>query len=271
MREPNQYKYVEEYLDQLRSQGRYSFTSSDLKEKFNLSDEAVLKALQRIKRKRKAAMVRQEFYVIIPPEYSSRGMLPPTLFVADLMNFLQKDYYVGLLNAAVYYGASHQQPQEFYIVTTKPTLRPIKSRQLKINFCYKKQLSHADIIERKVETGFFRISSPELTALDIVFFFDRVGGFNRVITVLEELVSSIDAMKLAETARRFSQTAAVQRLGFLLDVVLNQQELIKPMKEVLTNVKHFPVLLRPQKEKPASMRTDNFWKVVRNIEIESEA
>ena len=92
-----------------------------------------------------------------------------------------------------------------------------------------------------------------------------------MITVLEELVSSMDAMKLAETARRFNQTAAVQRLGFLLDVVLNQQELIKPLREVLNNVKYFPVLLRPQKEKPASMRTDNFWKVVRNIEIESEA
>ncbi len=262
---------MEEYLDQLRSQGRYSFTSSELKEKFNLSGEAVLKALQRIKRKKKAAFVRQGFYVIIPPEYGSRGMLPPAFFADDLMKFLQKEYYVGLLNAAVYYGASHQQPQEFFIVTTKPTLRPIRNQRLKINFCYKKQLSKPDLANRKVETGYFKISTPELTALDLVFFYDRVGGFNRVITVLEELVSSMDAMKLAETARRFNQTAAVQRLGFLLDVVLNQQEMVKPLKEILTKVKHFPVLLRPQKEKPSSMRTDNDWKVVKNIELDIES
>jgi len=271
LKDSNQYKYVEDYLDLLRSQGKYSFTSAELKEKFNLSEEALLKALQRIKRKKKAAMVRQGFYVIVPPEYSSKGTLPPALFVADLMRFLQKDYYVGLLNAAVYYGAAHQQPQEFYIVTTKPTLRSIRNKQLKINFCYKKQLYQEDIADQKVETGFFKISSPELTALDLVFYFDRVGGFNRVLTVLEELVPSLNAQKLADAAKRFHQIATAQRLGFLLDIVLEQHDLIKPLQEVLKDVKHFPVLLKPQQEKPSSMRTDNCWKIVKNIEIESEA
>lgn len=44
-----------------------------------------------------------------------------------------------------------------------------------------------------METGYINVSSPELTALDVVFFFDEVGGFNRITTVLEELSESMDA------------------------------------------------------------------------------
>jgi hypothetical protein len=88
-----------------------------------------LKALQRLKRKKESAMIRKGFYVIVPPEYRSRGVLPPVLFIADLMKFLNRNYYTGLLNAAAFYGAAHQQPQDFFVITTKPVLVPISSNK----------------------------------------------------------------------------------------------------------------------------------------------
>lgn len=266
----NTYNYLEEYIDTLRSQGRYSFTITELRERFDLSEDALLKALQRLKRKKEAAMIRKGFYVIVPPEYRSRGVLPPVLFIADLMKFLNRNYYTGLLNAAAFYGAAHQQPQEFFVVTTKPVLVPISSHKIKINFCYKNNWAEQDIIERKTDTGYLKVSSPELTALDLVYYFNRVGGFNRISTILEELAESIDAEKLAAASERYNQVAVVQRLGFLLDEILHEKELAEALATYLKTVRHYPILLRPQKNKPPSMATGNSWKVVPNEEIETE-
>ncbi|HVB02646.1 MAG TPA: type IV toxin-antitoxin system AbiEi family antitoxin [Chitinophagaceae bacterium] len=264
------YNYLEDYIDLLRSKGKYTFTLPKLREQFNLSEEALGKALQRLKRKKEAARIRKEFYVIVPPEYRSRGVLPPMLFITELMEFLNRHYYTALLSAAAIYGAAHQQPQEFYVITTKPVLFPINSDKIKINFCYKKQWGDVDIVDRKTDTGYLKVSSPELTALDLFYYHDRVGGFNRVATVLEELSESMHAEKLAETASRYGQIAIVQRLGFILDEILDQRSLASPLLAYLKTVKHYPVLLRPQKGESDTMVTGNEWKVVPNIDIETD-
>jgi len=262
-----QYGYLEDFINELRSNGRYAFSLPEVRGRFEQSDEAIKKALQRLKKKKEIALIRNEFYVVITPEYRSKGILPPSLFVADLMKFLGKDYYVGLLNAATYYGAAHQQPQTFSVITMKPSLRNINNDNLKVNFYIKKEWDKGDIVQKKVDTGYINVSSPELTALDLVYYFDQTGGLNRVATVLEELCESIDPNKMLSLAKRYSPITAVQRLGFLLEEILNIPDLSEPIKDYLKTVNYFPVLLRPQKEKP-EMITGNDWKVVQNIEIE---
>lgn len=194
-------------------------------------------------------------------------MPPPPLFIADLMKFLNRKYYVALLNSAAYYGAAHQQPQSFSVITTMPSLRDIAKDNLKVNFLVKKDWSENDTVKRKVDTGYINISSPELTALDLVYYYDQSGGMNRVATVLAELSESINADKLLETASRYTPVTAVQRLGFLFEEILGLKDLSEPLKSHLNRVKHFPALLRPQKKK-VDMITGNDWKVVQNIEIE---
>lgn len=264
-----QYGYLENFINELRSNGRYAFSLPEVRSQFEQSDEAIKKALQRLKKKKEIALIRNEFYVVITPEYRSKGTLPPSLFIADLMKFLGKDYYVGLLNAAAYYGAAHQQPQSFSIITEKPSLRNINHDNLKINFYIKKEWDKLDIIQKKVDTGYINVSSPELTALDLVYYFDQAGGLNRVATVLEELCESIDASKMLDLAKRYSPITAVQRLGFLLEEILSMRHLSDPIKDYLKTVNYFPVLLRPQKEKP-EMITGNDWKVVQNLKIETD-
>ena len=263
------YGYLEDFINELRSNGRYAFSLPEVRNKFTQSDEAIKKALQRLKKKKEIALVRNEFYVIVTPEYRTKGILPPSLFISDLMKFLEKDYYVGLLNAAAYYGAAHQQPQSFSVITMKPSLRTINHSNLKINFLVKKEWTKGDIIQKKVDTGYINVSSPELTALDLVYYFDKSGGLNRVATVLEELCESMDSEKLLDTAKRFSPVTAVQRLGFLLDEILGMQDLSNPIKDYLKTIRHFPIQLRPQKAK-LDMITGNDWRVVQNVEIDSD-
>ena len=102
------YNYIDNYLTEIQSLGRYSVTLDELKNKFNISEKAILQNLYRLKCKNQLAQVRKEFYVIIPPQYTNRGMVPPTLFISDMMDFLNRDYYVGLLSAAALHGAGHQ-------------------------------------------------------------------------------------------------------------------------------------------------------------------
>ncbi|MCT1531017.1 type IV toxin-antitoxin system AbiEi family antitoxin [Sphingobacterium daejeonense] len=264
-----QYGYLEDYINDLRSNGRYAFSLPEVRNQFEQSDEAIKKALQRLKKKKEIALVRNEFYVVLTPEYRSKGTLPPSFFIADLMKFLGKEYYVGLLNAATYYGAAHQQPQSFSVITVKPSLRNIHTDNLKINFYIKKEWDKVDIVQQKVDTGYINVASPELTALDLVYYIDQAGGLNRVATVLEELCETIDAHKLLDLAKRYAPITAVQRLGFLLEEVLTMRDLSDPIKDYLKTVNYFPVLLRPQKERP-EMITGNDWKVVQNIEIETD-
>jgi predicted transcriptional regulator of viral defense system len=62
-----------------------------------------------------------------------------------------------------------------------------------------------------------------------VCYFDQAGGFNRVATVLEELCESIDANKMLDLSKRYSPITAVQRLGFLLEQILNMRDLSDPI------------------------------------------
>ncbi len=264
------YNYLEEFVDELRSDGKYSFTWSDVKNRFRPSSDAIRQSLHRLRKKKKIVQVRKEFYVIVPPEYSSTGIIPPSFFIPDLMNFMNREYYVGLLNAASYYGAGHQQPQEYYIIAGPPTIRPIINNTLKINFCKKKSWDNRFVIDQKTDAGYLKLSSPELTALDLVFYQDRVGGFDRISTVLQELSEQIKPNALRDCSMSYEVTSVVQRMGFLLDNILELSELVKPLKKSFNKSKSFPVLLNTKGPKTKDMKTVNDWNIIANIKVEPD-
>lgn len=269
MNNTNTYEYLGRYLDRLRSQGRYTFSGDEVRSEFDLNDEAYQKVIQRLQDKDRISRLRQNFYLIIPPEYASRQTLPLGYFVNDLMNFLERDYYVGLLTAAMYHGAAHQQPQRQFIVNEPPSLRPIQNRSQSIVFCLKKEWSGEDVEQQKTDAGYINISTPSLTALDLVFYVDRIGGFNRAATVLAELAPEINLTSLSETARRFNQTTTLQRLGYLLEQVIHNTELADALYEVLQQRSFYPALLSTKAESD-NQRAPNIWKVIPNIDVEAE-
>lgn len=265
-----QNKYLDSYIDDQRANGKYSFTTEGLNTQFAVSENAMKKTLQRLKSQGTIAMVRRGFYAIVPPEYRAQGIIPTSLYVNDLMKYLNRDYYVGLLNAAAYHGAAHQQPQNYAIITEGIAFRPIKNDKVNILFYTKKFWNKKDVIKKKVDTGYINISSPELTAFDLINYYKEVGGFNRVATVIEELKEMIDATKLVETGEQYGEVAVVQRLGYLLEYVLEENKLSAALFNYLKSIEYYPTLLRPQKKKPENVVTGNKWKIVPNIEIEAD-
>lgn len=265
-----QYKYLDSFIDDQRANGKYSFTIDGLHTQLGVSENALKKSLQRLRSQEAVVMIRRGFYVIVPPEYRAKGIVPTNLYVNDLMKFLNRDYYVGLLNAAAYHGAAHQQPQNYSVITEGIALRPINNDKVNIAFYTKKSWNKKDVAKKKVDTGFINISSPELTALDLINYHHVVGGFNRVATVIEELQESMHAEKLIEAVKQYGELTVVQRLGCFLEYVLEATELSDNLYGFLKSGDFYPILLRPQKEKSENMVTGNRWKIVPNVEVEAD-
>ena len=210
------YNYIEDYLNQVQAKGRYSVTLYELQQRFDTSEKAILQNIFRVKSKNLLAQVRKEFYVILTPQYANRGMVPPTLFIGDLMHFLNRDYYVSLLSAAALHGAGHQQPMQFQVMIRKPPLRRVKNEKLNINFFVKSKWLDENMVQKKTEAGYINVSSPAQTAFDLVHYHKKIGGINRIIPILEELVENVKVSEMNATAKA-QKTPDIQRLGFLLD------------------------------------------------------
>ncbi|MCL2435121.1 MAG: type IV toxin-antitoxin system AbiEi family antitoxin [Lentimicrobiaceae bacterium] len=261
----NTYNKLDSYLKEVRSQGRYAFTLDELKNQFQMPYPAIKQKLHRLKLKNEIAVIRQGFYAIIPAEYSKQGILPPYLFIDDLMKSLNKLYYVGLLSAAAMYGAAHQQPMGYTVITENPAPRNID--KLNIVFFPKQTFLQEGIIQQKTAAGYINVSSPERTALD---FFDYIHkfGINRITTILQELTEAMKPTNIAKIAKQFSNTAAIQRLGFILENEVGAEKLSDALYKILIERQFFVIPLSPQKEKKGEINSK--WKIIINTEIESD-
>ncbi len=255
------------YVDHAQSSGRYSFTKREVRDAIRLDDASLIKALWRLERQNRIRRVKRGFYVIVPLEYANSGILPPEWFVADLMKFLGQNYYVGLLSAAALHGAAHQQPQEFHLVV-QSAHRDIHVQSLQLRFFKKSGMEASPVQQVKTPTGFINVSNPAVTALDLVAYAGRVGGLNRVLTILQELSEGIAPPMLVEAANRDGQLSHIQRLGWLLEKA-GQADLAATLAQWLA-------LKTPARTPldPAGPRTgfprDRKWNVVVNAEVEGE-
>lgn len=265
-------KSVEDWVNHLLAQGKYAFALHQLRTRFpDQTDTANKFALKRLVDKELIISIHKGYYLIIPPQYRSKGILPPTLFLDAFMNELDRPYYLALLNAAAYHGASHQQPQEFFVVTGFPVLRPMQKKGLKINFISKKEIPASLLDTRKTEAGYLNISNPALTATDLIQYSKRVGGLNRVATVLAELVESIQPDNFDMYLLQHVPATALQRLGYLLEKVLNNQTLADVLYKALlqNNIPLFRIPLKASASGKGFV-SDEKWKVIINTTLEIE-
>lgn len=262
--------YLGDYISEVQSKGKIFFTLDDLKGKFSLNYNTALKfALNKLFKKGRIVSVYKGFYVIIPPEYQQRRILPPELFIDALFKYLERPYYLGLLSSAILHGASHQQAMESFVFINKPPIRATKVEGLKINYVVKSEFPQIGIEKRKTDTGQMNISNAALTAFDIVEYQHRIGGLNRVATVLYELTEEIAQEKLNEVLKNNITLSVVQRLGYILDVVLEKKELAEVLKNFVKNKKLFRVPLKSGISKTGfDVHPD--WKIIENYHIETD-
>lgn len=170
--------------------------------------------------------------MVVPEEYRRSGAPPPDWYIDKLMKECQSDYYLGLLSAAEIHGAAHQRPQEFQVMTDKPR-RTIEVSRYRIRFFKKWNIKDVPVTNHKTATGFIKVSTPEATALDLIRYYDDVGFYGNVVTVLSELSEQMTATGLVAAAKCGVEIAVVQRLGYFLEL-LDKSKLANALHKWLT-------------------------------------
>lgn len=213
--------------------------------------------------------LRHKFYLIIPPRYSRTGKLPVELYIDKLFTFLGRKYYLGLYSAAKHYGASHQQIQKEYVLHDQTSLLSISKGAIKLDFFTVSNWPEKNILLRKGDAGMFKISSPSLTAVDLVYHQTKIGGLNRTLSILEELAEEIEFSDIKDLLTWYPHKSVLQRFGFLLNEFGQTPESVELIYEHLSLHKFYPVLLSPKSKQKAGAVT-NRWKVDVNIKMESD-
>lgn len=249
-----------------------TFSIDDVRETGMYSSEQILQnELYRLCSNKTIASVYRGFYVIIPVQYVLRGSVPATYYIDQLMAYLSKPYYVCMLSAAELLGAAHQRPQQFSVMTTFPKRRVVSTRNVIIDWFYREELPEDALITKNTETGTIRISNPLLTAADLVQYQQHIGGLSRVATVLEELSEQINMKSQFASLASFVKKVTWQRLGYILEHVLEENELADELYEQIRNlpgsIMYMP--LSTSAENNTSERNSR-WKININVQIEKD-
>ena len=263
---------VIQWIEKCQAKGAYSLAVASVqKELPGHTAIAIKSALSRLTAKGNIVSLHKGYYLIIPPQFRSKGILPPHLFLDAFMCHLQRPYYLGLLNAAAFHGASHQQPQEHFVMTNFPVLRPTHKKGLKINYVSIKEIPSSLIEKSKTEAGYLNISNPALTAADLIQFERRVGGLNRASTVLNELAEVIRPVDFSPVLIQHVHASTLQRLGFILENICHHTELADSLFGAMKTekLKLFRIPLKPSQE-TKGFSSDNRWKIIVNTEIETD-
>jgi predicted transcriptional regulator of viral defense system len=263
---------VSDFLDELVHKGQYHFDFKEIARELNMKDSSLSVSLSRLAARGKVKMIRNGFGVITG---HSRGAIHPSYFINAMMAHLESRYYVGLLSAAAFWGASHQAAMIYYIVAEK-VIKPINIGQIKIEFITKNNFDEITEIQKVSGIGgYYLVSTPELTAIDLIRFPKKSGHLNNIATVLEELVEKIDFKKLKSICIKHSTpTTAIQRLGFLLDNILGYAKETNLFLNILEKKRASRILLSSSKKEDIKNFSEypfnEKWKIYQNTTVEPD-
>ena len=108
-------------------------------------------ALHRLKVRKLIVSPMRGFYVCVPDRYQLRGEVPPSFYVDDLMQHLERHYYLGLTSSASVWGAGHQRIQKDFAVITLPRMRGASLARGMLRLVYCEQMPEAHIVTRNAD------------------------------------------------------------------------------------------------------------------------
>ena len=255
------------YINSLLASGRYTFSGQEAIEALNVLPIAARSSLRRLREKGVIARLMRGFYLILPPEYRKVGCMPPEYFINDLMQHLSQTYYVGLLSAAQFHGAAHQQPQQFQVLVSKAR-SAINCGQARIVFVARENVDQMPTQNFNTNYGVVRVSTPETTVMDLVTYPRHCGGIDYIATVLFELSEKIEPDKLVSLIKETQELTWVQRLGYLFDF-LGHRQLSEALEQSVAGKRLQRCRLEPGVAVKKEM-INKKWNVWVNVDLELE-
>ena len=158
---------IRDWIKEKEIGGSSHFSVEELQLAFpKMGYELIRNELYRLSSQKVVTSVYKGFYVIIPVQYASKGVIPPLYYVDQLMSYVNKPYYISLLSAAEILGAAHQRPQRFYLTTLRPSTNVSKSKNPILEWIFRTNIPEQFLLQKNSQTGTIRYSNAELTAVD---------------------------------------------------------------------------------------------------------
>jgi predicted transcriptional regulator of viral defense system len=266
------YNKVKDWVDDLPKRGKVTFSQEEVINQFpQLSLTAIRSSLYRCIEKNKIQSVWHGFFAIVLAEYGIRGIVPPIEYIDQLMKYLGKDYYIALLNAAELYGAAHHAPQDFFVMSNTTNLRNKIKKDVKINFVAKKNISQKHLTQITTNNGSVNVSSPELTAYDLICYMKNIGGINRAATIINDLAGKIRFTNVNKEFLLSFAPAVTQRLGYIFEE-LGFEELADKLyrKAEIAGLKYrkIPLVIVDKTKDLSKYPVSKRWKLIINEQLD---
>lgn len=255
--------------DWLMARGQHFVTTEEVAELVGVAPGSVRQSLRRSRESNEIVSVTRGAWVPVPPEFRAAGAPPPAHFIDPLMKFLGHRYYVGFLTAAALHGASHQAAMVFQ-VATPAVLRDRTIGKAQVRFIRRSEVPRRAVIEHLVPTGRIKVSTPEVTLLDLVESPRHGGGLSNVATVIAQLMEddNINPLELATQARTYP-TSVAQRAGHLIDAMgslVDRSVDLQELHHSTINAEQVPLTVHRDRHG----ERDKKWGVTVNTEIEPD-
>lgn len=259
---------VSEYIDRLASRGRHHFTEEEALKATGLSRVAFRSAVRRLKKKNRIAVPLRGFYSIIPLENRSLGSLPPEEFIPYLMEYLGQSYYVSLLSAAQFYGATHQQPQIFHVIVAEAR-RDLTVGLVRVSFVKKREMKKSSTRQFNTPRGYVSVATPEVLVLDLLTYPQKSGGMYLIFDVLNELKEQLDLKVFKSEIKKEKNIPIIQRLGYLFEK-LGFSSFADACEARLKKENYVRKVVLDIREKKKEGPLDMRWNLIINQELESD-
>jgi predicted transcriptional regulator of viral defense system len=224
-------------LDAAERSGKLNLRMQDVRAAMpGVSAEALRQALHR--QQRRGRLIRlsrgSDHWLIVPLQHADAGAPPLETWLDRYMSkTLGISYYVALLSAAEIYGASPYAVMVTQVMVPERR-RPITVGRHEVVFHTRSRIQHMPTRWHETPDGRFRVSTPELTALELVQREALLGGLDRVREVLRELCASCTHQGLIDALEAMQEVPTAQRLGVLL-ALEDQAALASRVAEWLRN------------------------------------
>ncbi len=264
------HKYISRQSNNLLSyfneKDKRCFNYSEAFDALPQSSESALKELLSDMVKRGLLMrLKKGLYYTIPYEQKAETFMPDWHLIAG---YLVKDseHYIGYYSALQIYNLITQPSLKEQIIVSKQ-IRPsiIKIKNVPFQFIYHNK-NHFFGFKKIWIDNYHKVfcSDLEKTLIDCLFKPDYAGGIVEIARAIYISKDKIKYNKLLEYVEKFQSQAVLKRLGFLLEALEIETDIIEKLQKTKTMSY---VLL--DTELPQTGKMISRWSIQQNLEIQT--
>lgn len=259
-------KQSNEILTFFNEQDRHCFDYELAKTALPKSNDSALRELLSDMTRRGLLMrVKRGLYYVIPYEQDAETFMPDWHLLAEHLVQNAK-YYIGYYSALQVHNLITQPSLKEQIVVSKQ-IRPstIKIKEVPFQFIYHNE-KHFFGTKKIWIDNYNKVicSDLEKTIIDCLFKPDYSGGIVEIARAIYVSRERIKFNVLLEYAIRFNSQAVVKRLGFILEILKINTNIIEDLQKLKTSS---VVLLDTELPKIGKIKTK--WSIQQNIELET--